>query len=381
MMKKYYQICAIVLFVAVLFCVPVCFFLQDDKEFSENENRYLAQRPDMSAEDVLSGEFMEDTEQYINDQFPQKDFWTGFKSDLLRLTGSREIGGVYLAKDGYLIEKWLPEDFDRQLLAANTETVSSFAALHPEQKVSLMLVPTAGMILGDKLPKGAPMFDQEIAYEIVRENLDGADLVDLNPLFIQHSAEALYYKTDHHWTSRGAFLAYCAWCEMNGQSADSDDFEIETVTAEFQGTLHSKVLGTHCPFDSIELYRRKDELPCHVEFNFGKTHSETVFAMDRLSQKDKYQVFLNGNHPEITIKTAQTNGKHLLMIKDSFANAFIPFLIGDYETIHIIDPRYYYGNIDEYIAENDITQCLFLYNIKNFCEDKNISLLSQVNAE
>lgn len=376
MMKKYYQICAIVLFVAVLFCVPVCFFLQDDKEFSENENRYLAQRPDMSAEDVLSGEFMEDTEQYINDQFPQKDFWTGFKSDLLRLTGSREIGGVYLAKDGYLIEKWLPEDFDETLLTENIDVINDFAERHPEQKVSVMLVPTAAMILSDKLPTGAPMFEQNIAYDIVCENLGRVSMVGLNSLFARHSAEELYYKTDLHWTSRGAFLAYCAWREMNGQNVDEAGFEITTVTDEFQGTLYSKVLGSHCAFDSIEIYQSKIELPCSVEHNFGRTQSETIFATEKLSQKDKYQIFLNGNHPEVSIKTAQENGRHLLIIKDSFANAFIQFLLNDYETIHLIDPRYYYGDIDEYISDNEITECLFLYNIKNFCEDENLYMIS-----
>lgn len=194
----------------------------------------------------------------------------------------------------------------------------------------------------------------------------------MNSLFTAHSTESLYYKTDHHWTTYGAFLAYSAWCKMNGISTDINEFEIESVTEEFQGTLHSKVLGTHCAFDKIELFKRKNEIQYRVEFNFGKTYSDTVYAMERLSQKDKYQVFLNGNHPEITIKTSQTNGKHLLIVKDSFANAFIPFLLNDYETIHIIDPRYYHGNIDEYIKDNNINEYLFLYNIKNFCEDKNI---------
>lgn len=372
-MKKNYPIIAITLFVAVLFGIPVCFFLQEDQEFSESENRYLADKPSISVQNIRSGKFMKDTEQYINDQFPLKDFWISCKSDFMQLLGSKEINGVYLAKDHYLIEKWLPEEFDEGLLVENTKALTEFAQNHPEQKMSLMLVPTAGMILSDKLPKGAPMFNQENAYEIVSRNLHDISFVDLNSLFGLHRAESLYYKTDHHWTTYGAFLAYCAWCEMNGQSVDRDAFEIETVTEEFQGTLHSKVLGTHCAFDKIELYKRKNEAPYRVEYNFGKTQSDSVYDLERLSQKDKYQVFFGGNYPEITIKTAQANNRHLLVIKDSFANAFVPFLLNDYETIHIIDPRYYHRDIDEYICENGINECLFLYNIKNFCEDKNIT--------
>ena len=372
-MKKFYQIIPVVLFAAALFVTPVCFFLQEDKEFSESENRYLATKPAVSFLSILSGEFMKDAEEYIDDQFPQKDFWISCKSDFLRLLGSREINGVYLAKDDYLIEKWLAAEFDEKLLTQNAEALTEFALRHPEQKTSLMLVPTAGMILNDKLPEGAPMFDPETAYDIVLRNLEGIYYMDLNTLFASHREESLYYKTDHHWTTYGAFLAYSSWCEINGCSAEQNEFEIRTVSEDFQGTLHSKVLGTHCAFDTIELYVRKNESPYSVRYNFGKTQSDTVYAPERLSQKDKYQVFLNGNHPEITIETSQTNGKHLLVIKDSFANAFIPFLLNDYETIHVIDPRYYHGDVDEYIRDNNINECLFLYNVKNFCEDKNIS--------
>ena len=77
------------------------------------------------------------------------------------------------------------------------------------------------------------------------------------------------------------------------------------------------------------------------------------------------------------MSTAKKNGKHLLLIKDSFANAFLPFLVDHYETIHVIDLRYYNGNLDSYIADNKINECIFLYNIKNFCEDKNISSIAE----
>lgn len=373
MMRKLYHITAIVLFLTALFIIPVCSFLQEDKDFSESENRYLARQPAISVQNMLSGKFMKDTDQYINDQFPQKDFWISGKSNFMQALGSKEINGVYLAKDDYLIEKWLPSEFDQSLLEENTEALTEFARRHSEQKISLMLVPTAGMTLKDKLPEGAPMFDQQIAYDIVNRNLNGISFIDLRSLFALHNDEGLYYKTDHHWTTYGAYLAYSAWCEINGRSVDRNEYEIETVTDKFQGTLHSKVLGTHCAFDKIELYKRKNETPYCVEYNFGKAQSDTVYDLERIFQKDKYQVFFGGNYPEITIKTSQANGRHLLIIKDSFANAYIPFLLNDYETIHIIDPRYYHGDIDEYCNDNNINECLFLYNIKNFCEDKNIS--------
>lgn len=371
-MKPCYRITAILLFLTVLFGIPVCFFLQADTEFSENENRCLSGKPTVSAENIRSGKFMRDTEQYINDQFPQKDFWISCKSDWMRLLGSKEIGGVYLAEDGYLFEKWCTAEFDENRLRENTKAVTDFAQQHPEQNISIMLVPTAGMILHDKLPKGAPMFRQSIALDIANQTLRDVSVLDVSAVFAAHSTERLYYKTDHHWTSYGAFLAYCAWCEMHGRTVNPNAYEIETVTEEFQGTLQAKVFGTHCAFDTIELYQNKEQMPYRVEYNFGKTQNDTVYALEQLSQKDKYRVFLGGNHPEITIQTAAKNKKHLLVVKDSFANAFIPFLLNDYETVHIIDPRYYHGDIEAYIRTQNINECLFLYNIKNFCEDENI---------
>lgn len=371
-MKKIGQITAIVLFLAMLYGIPVSFLIQKDIAFSENENRYLADKPLLSLENMLSGKFMEGMERYIDDQFPQRDFWVSLKSDFLRLTGRKEINGVYLAGDGYLIEKWLESEFDEKRLAENIEALNRFAQRHPEQTIAVMLVPTAGMILKEKLPENAPMFHQQLAYDLVNRKLGGVSYIDLNPLFAAHSTEALYYRADHHWTTYGAFLAYSAWCAANGCSADFDSFESETVTDEFQGSLYSKVLGSYCVVDKIELYRQGEEEAYDVAYNFGKMRSHTVYASERLMQKDRYQVFLNGNHPEVTIRTSQTNGRHLLIIKDSFANAFVPFLLKDYETIHLIDLRYYNGSINDYMLENDINECLILYNIKNFCEDKNI---------
>lgn len=376
-MKKLYQVTVIVLFLAMLFLTPICLLLKEDADFSEKENRYLSGKPKISEQAIRSGKFMEEVEKYIDDQFPRRDVWISLKSDFLRLIGSKEINGVYLAEDGNLIEKWLPDEFHKSQLTENIHALNVYAKKHTEQKVSLMLVPTSAMIIKERLPKYAPMFDQRIAYDLVENELNGISYIDLKSLFESRSMDDLYYKTDHHWTTYGAFLAYTAWCKENGFSAKVIEFETDTVTKEFQGSLHSKVLGNHCAYDSIELYKRKNETPYRVSYNLGKDSSDTVYDMGQLEHKDKYQVFFGGNHPEITIQTAKKNGKHLLIIKDSFANAFLPFLVDHYETIHVIDLRYYNGNLDSYIADNKINECIFLYNIKNFCEDKNISSIAE----
>ncbi len=373
MSTRKYKIIGIVLFLLILYIVMFSYFIIKDRDFSENENRYLSQLPRLSVDAVLSGQYMQDIEQYIDDQFPKRDTWVTLKSDFSQLIGNREVNGVYLGDDKYLIEKWLPEDVDQELLKENIETLNSFSKNHPEQKMSLMVVPTAGLVLKDKLPDHAPMFDQNIAFETIEDNITFDHFIDVRQVLMDHSEEYIYYKTDHHWTSYGAYLAYSEWCRMNGTETRQDDYEIESVSSSFRGSLFSKVLSSNCAEDRIELYNRKNQPEYTVSYNFGRTESDSVYALENLDKKDKYLVFLNGNHPEVTIRTSQSNNKHLLVFKDSFANSFIPFLLENYETIHIIDLRYYNGDIDQYMSENSINECLVLYNIKNFCEDKGIS--------
>lgn len=372
-MKKIYNRITIALFLSVLFLTPIFLFLSKDNDFSENENRYLSQKPTISVDDILSGEFMQNTEKYIDDQFPFRDTWTAMKSDILQLTGNKEVNGVYWCADQYLIEKWLDCDFDEQQLQQNIDCINSFSENHPDQKTSVMIVPTAGLILKDKLPSNAPMFDQNIAFSLIENNLSDSCYIDVREPLFSHREDGVYYKTDHHWTTYGAYLGYEKWCQEHNCSVQSNDFEIKSVTDSFKGSLYSKVLSKNCPNDEINLYDRKNQIDYVVDYNFGKTQSDSVYALENLEKKDKYQVFFNGNHPELTIRTSQSNGKQLLIFKDSFANAFVPFLLNDYETIHMIDLRYYNADPASYISENGITECLFLYNVKNFCEEKNLS--------
>lgn len=374
-MKKWSNLVIIVLFLLTIFTVPAVMAVTADRDFSENENRYLAGKPKLFAGSIASGEFMRETERYVDDQLLFREQLISLKTDLTLLTGCREVNGVYFGEDQYLFEKWTDQDFDADQLKENMDAVNGFLKRHQDQKISVMIVPTAGETLKNKLPKNAPMFEQSRAFDMLQDGLSDS-LIDLRTILKAHNTEYIFYKTDHHWTTRGAFLAYQKWCEEKDFFVNQKDYRIEIVAEDFQGSLYSKVLGKKRGQDTVELYHWDDQPSYTVSYHFGKKETESLYALDQLQKKDKYQVFLNGNHPEVTIRTENKNGKHLLVIKDSFANAFIPFLIGDYESIHVIDLRYYNGTIDSYMEEQGISEVLFLYNVKNFCEDKNLSKMN-----
>lgn len=370
--KKWRNFLGIAGFLAVIGAAPAFTFTLKDREFSENENRYLAQKPYISLERIKTGEFMRNMEEYVSDQLPLRDSLTTARTELLKAAGSREINGVYLGKDGYLIEQWLEQDFDEERLQNNIEALNGFLEKHQDKKAFVMIVPTAAETMKDKLPPHAPSFCQEKAMAQIEKGLSSGTLIDLRQTFSAHREDGVFYKTDHHWTSRGAFQGYLKWCEANGMYLPASQFHPVQVSDSFQGSLDSRVLEAEGSRDSIELFTREQEPSYTVSYNFGREISDSVYAPENLKKKDQYQIFLNGNHPEVTIETSNKNGRRLLIVKDSFANALVPFLIGDCESIHLIDLRYYRGSLEDYISQREINEFLILYNLKNFCGEKNL---------
>ncbi len=364
--------------------VSVGSFLAKDREFSENENRYLAEHPQFSWEKVLEGEFQEDLESYLNDQILGRDFWITTKTSIQKLVGDSDIGGAYVGKDGYDFEKITPESVDRELFLENTETVKNYldyckSVGVEENQISFLLVPTSGLVMGDKLPVNARLFDQRQYLEEVKENIGKEYFVDVTEE-LQDAAqeEQVYYRTDHHWTSTGAMIAYEKWCNSTGVSfAGRDAYKKETVTEAFRGSLYSKILDYDSSYDSIWTYKKEAQTPDY-EITMDGEEAESFYIESKLAEKDKYTYFFGGNYGEVVIhNNSNQNGRKLLVIKDSFANCFVPLAAEDFEYIYMIDLRYYKGDMATYVQEQGVTDLLVLYNISNFITDKNIYTLDK----
>ena len=339
-----------------------------DKVFSESENRRLEQAPKLSTFQVMDGRFTTNYEKYVSDQFPMRDFWIGVKSKTEKILGKKENNGVYLGKDGYLLEKF--EEPKKENIKFKVDAINLFTSNMPDVDKYFILVPNSVKVLEDKLPAYAPNGDELIYMDRVKDSLDdNINFIDVYDILYSHKDEYIYYKTDHHWTTKGAYLAYENLMEDMGVSPHGEEyFKITNVTDSFYGSLYSKSGIRNIKPDSIKLYLPRIDENIKVEYvDEGKSY-DSLYNKESLDKKDKYTVFLGGNHPIIKIKTNIDNGKKLLIIKDSYANSFIPFLTGHFSEIYVVDPRYYDEDLTTLVEDEEIDNLLILYNVKTFFE-------------
>ncbi len=374
----------IFLFLVLIFGLTIGSLLVKPKAFSEEENRYLAEKPEFSWKALFEGSYTSDYESFITDQFIGRNQWIGWKTDVERLMLRQDINGVYFCRDHYLMEKHKAATFESDLAERNLAYLASFvekyqADFAPEQ-LQVLLVPTASQVLKEKLPAFAAPYDQSRYVARLKEKLTDGILLDAEEVLREHREDYIYYRTDHHWTAFGAFYAYQKWCERTGLEAfGAEDFEIEEAATDFAGTLDSKV-NTKVKKDSIYLYHWKEEngkREYTLTYDQSEDVRDTLYDRTALEGKDKYAVYLGGNYGEVDIRTNLSNGKTLLVIKDSFAHSFVPLAVNHYERVLMVDLRYFHATLGEYIKENQVTDILVLYNLANLATDRNLGKLTR----
>ena len=369
--KIYFKITLIFL----LFMAVACGFLifQTDREYSASENRMLAQKPEFSLANLASGKFMTDMEDYVTDQFFFRDQWISLKVLEDMALGKRESNGVYIGKQGYLMQ--VPENNPNMDDVQNTlDRIRDFAQRHQDINTVMSLVPNAAYISTQLMPANAPVRDQSQDIALAQDTVGSfLNFVDLTETMSSHRDEAIYYKTDHHWTSLGARYAFDTLYTALGIQQPAQDYTIYPVTHTFSGTLASKS-GYNRSQDTIDIYVPKDVNTEYV-VNYVEEGEKTasMYESSALDQKDQYEVFFGGNHSRIDITTPLDENKNLLIFKDSYANCLIPFLQPYFRSIIVIDPRYYYDDIDSLITDNSITDILFLYNVDTFMTDTSLA--------
>lgn len=389
----------IALFSVILLAVPIITAATPKLERSENENRLLAKAPTLvnstqwdKAENAgdkfkaikwkyitnRDGEaFKEDFEKYFCDHLVGRETWVKACNRLQMMAGKQEINGVYTLRD-QMIQAF--KEYDADSVNAAVGAINLFAERHPDMQVSMMLAPTSQEFFQSKLPSYAGLLSEKAFIDEVYKSLDGVSSIDCLSQIAGHANEYIYYRTDHHWTSLGAYYAYGAAAKTLGYSAlGSGEFNIETASSDFRGTLFSKTLDDTITPDEMNYYipasgEQKVTMVCKngMEIN---TY-ESLYVREFLEQKDKYSSFTGSNVPIVDITTDVDNGKSLLIIKDSYAHSLVPFLANHYSHITMVDLRYINTDIGMLVDLDEYDQALVMYNVITFAEDaKNVNKL------
>ncbi len=343
-------------------------FLLPDKALSERENRALQALPEPTVSTVTDGRFEEDFADYFSDQFPLRQEWIYAKTGAERLMGKTESGGVLLGKNGYLFKRFTPPTEE-----AFTESTTSLAALKEkvgDTPVYLLISPTAAEVYPERLPLAAYTEEQGIYLDrLFREAAKaGLRTVDVRGAFDKIKGESeLFYATDHHWTSEGALTAFERFAAAANLDVADIEYERLPVSDSFVGTL-AATYGYPAAGEDITVIRPKEALPLSVTYPDSGEKRYSLFDTDKLATHDQYALFMGGNFATVRVRSAANNGERLLIIKDSYANCMLPMLSQHYESITLVDPRYYRGDLYELIEAERPDQILILGNADTFAE-------------
>lgn len=381
-----------IIFVSYIVTLGIFHLLIQDTKFSEFENRFLKGTPNLTIETLTDGSYTTNLETYYTDQFPFRNFWISLKTNAHWTLGYKENNDVFYGKGNILIDKFPTINLEN--IDKNMEKINAFSS-SIDVKLHLSLIPTHNDIYIDHLSTNTAMNMQSTILDYLNfpytgstttesSSLDMTPLedttitgsnsfnyIDVYSILYENRENYIYYYSDHHWTSKGAYLAYSQLSKDLGYEPISEnDFTITNVSSNFLGSIHSKSPFTFTKLDSIYTYVSNQEINVIDETG---TNQIMLYDESKLSTKNQYTYFLGGNPPIAIING--TGSDNILLIRDSYSNALAPFFINHYKEIHLIDLRTCKLSMSEYIKEHQIDQVLILYSIPNFALDSNLAYL------
>ncbi len=388
-MKKLRAKCALlknspllILFCILLFGMFAIDLATPDKETSEIQNTTLEQRPELDFDRLFSSKFTSELNSYFTDYNDYTKEQVAFRESLINAHSFVETvvfqkttyGDILLGDDEMMFTRTFGMLASEEVAyPKNLAALTSLSEAYPD-KVTVMIAPTANLIYPENVPTDAPLIDTDA---MIGESLDlvaaaGANALDVRDTLLAHSDEYIYYRTDHHWTTLGAYYAYEAFCESRGLTPfDLDAHEAVEIT-DFYGTHYSKSRDWNAIADTITYYPLDNEMSIYkITSSVNREVESTtgLYEVEKFDVYDKYSAFLYGNPGYASIE-GDGEGS-ILVIKDSYANSFVPYLTANYAQIDVIDMRSYYYGLDGLIAQYDYDDILVLYNIDTFKGDSN----------
>lgn len=373
-MYKRSELITVISFCLIIAILSVLFVVLPDKEFSEQENRNLEQAPELNNDTFFSGEFAKDTNVYYSDQFPFRNLFVKIKSfsELALLKG--ENNGVLYSEEQLAVKDFnayqsiinIVEDTDRIFLDSAEAQLKAIDTLGKNLEIPLVTVipPRTIDIADSKFSYDRPDGDKVFA---IMQNTLGEDTGYIDTLGIlrpkYEQGEYVYYRTDHHWTTQGAYYIYCEIMNQLGRADNiipKSEFETEVIE-DFSGTTAARANFPIYKKDTLEIWHLDDDDQYTViadDENIGGFYNRSY-----LEKSDKYSVFLDGTHGVTTIKKNSAERDTLLIAKDSFANCLIPFLAREFDIValNLADSSFITAYAETYQAD----AVLLVYNTEN----------------
>ena len=367
-------ICGIVLGFALLF------FIIPREVLSEQKEKVFSKIENLSLENVLNSRYVHSVKNYAEERFPFRDAFARAYGLVRQVSGIIENNGIYLrGKDGLAEDVVVPDKEKEDRLI---ERLGAFAEAHPQINIHFLLAPNAACICRSEIAVDAPIADQNAIMDSFFKKISATRIasIDVRQELRAHSGEYLYYRTDPRWTTEGAKIAFEAASSYLRIKLPKN-LELFSLGEEtFVGNLAAASGLRKGKPDEILAYRPK-KIPGAVVYSSpdgmgrGKKLS-SIYDRSYLGTADAYKVFFGGDCPRLRLTTkGAKGGRRLLVVKDSYANCFLPFLSSYYERIDVVDARHFTGSLDQIMEKDGLTEVLFLFNANTLFSDDSLSEL------
>ena len=390
-MKHRHALTTVVCFVLLLCVFSVSFWFIPDKSFSARENRALQTLPRFDVQKLFSGDLSGAYNDYYADQFVARDLLVTLKGALELLSAKGENNGILIGNGGQLAKRLFSLARADGEAAEDSDVIDAEHLKNAAEGINRAAensdVPLTVFLTGRTIDVAASAFlypndASEQMLQVLRENMgEDVNYLDLVPTYRTHyeNGEYVYYRTDHHWTTLGAYYAYCEIMKAFGIENDiipAETFTKETVSGEFWGTFASKSGFHFVKPDSVELWLLGNEDDFLVTAD-GKV-LDGFYNRAHLAVNDKYSVFLDGTHDVVTVtKKDGENRPKLAIFKDSFANSAAPFLAQHFDLVlyNLSSTRIDYTDVTAYTKACGADAALVLYTLGNVIETDKINRL------
>lgn len=342
--QKWAILCMAILF----FGLSVLCWAKSEEEYSIKERRKLKQMPELTAESVLSGKFMSEFEEYALDQFPFRDQFLTLQQMAATTT---DQNGLYLA-DGHIGSMEYPMNEESLQRAASIFKRIQSGFLGNSQ-VYLSIIPDKNCFLAEG--NGYLAMDYESLYDKMKEDT-GFDYIDIAELLELED----YYYTDGHWRQEelvdiASLLADKMGAEISGK------YDVKVLDAPFYGAYYGQY-ASNLPADEIH-YLTNDVIEQYQVYDYQNDKEISVYDMQKAYGKDAYEMFVSGPLSLVTIENPTcSNGKELVLFRDSFGSSIAPLLAEGYEKVTLVDIRYISSDRVCQMIDFEGADVLFLYS-------------------